>query len=32
MGDTWPVFGSCIGLIIAITILVLFIHGSDDRW
>ena len=32
MGDAWPVFGSCIGLIIAIVILGLFIHGSDDRW
>lgn len=32
MGDAWTVFGSCIGLIIAIVILGLFIHGSDDRW
>lgn len=32
MGDAWPVFGSCIGLIIAMVILVIFIHGSDDRW
>lgn len=32
MGDAWPVFGSCIGLIIAIVILGIFIHGSDDRW
>lgn len=32
MGDARPIFGSCIGLIIANVILVLFIHGSDDRW
>lgn len=32
MGNVWPVFGSCIVLIIAIMILVLFINGSDDRW
>jgi len=32
MGDAWPIFGSCIGLIIVIVILVLFVHGSDDRW
>lgn len=32
MGDAWPVFGSCIGLIIAMVILCIFIHGSDDRW
>lgn len=32
MGDAWPVFGSCIGLIIAMVILGMFIHGSDDRW
>lgn len=32
MGYTWHVFGSCIGLIIAIVILGLFIHGSDNRW
>lgn len=32
MRDAWPVFGSCIGLIIAMVILVIFIHGSDDRW
>lgn len=32
MGDAWPVFGSCIGLIIAMVILGIFIHGSDDRW
>lgn len=32
MGDAWPIFGSRIGLIIANVILVLFIHGSDDRW
>lgn len=28
MGDAWPIFGSCIGLIIANVILVLFIHGE----
>lgn len=32
MGGAWPIFGSYIGLIIAIMILVLFVHGSDDRW
>lgn len=32
MGEAWPVFGSCIGLIITMMILGLFIHGSDDRW
>lgn len=32
MGDAWPIFGSCIGLIIAMVILGIFIHGSDDRW
>lgn len=32
MGDALTVFGSCIGLIISIVILGLFIHGSDDRW
>lgn len=32
MGDAWPIFGSYIGLIIANVILVLFVHGSDDRW
>lgn len=32
MGDAWPIFGLYIGLIIAIVILVLFGHGSDDRW
>lgn len=31
MGDAWPIFGSCMGLIIAIVILVLFVHGSNDR-
>ena len=31
MGDAWPIFGSCIGLIIAIVILVFFVHRSDDR-
>lgn len=28
MGDAWPIFGSCIGLIIAIVIIVLFVHGE----
>lgn len=32
MGDAWPVFGSCVGLIIVMVILGIFIHGSDDRW
>lgn len=32
MGYAWPIFGSCIGLIIAMVILGIFIHGSDDRW
>lgn len=32
MGDAWPVFGSCIGLIIAMVVIALFIHGGDDRW
>lgn len=32
MGYTWQVFGSRIGLIIAIVILGLFIHGSYNRW
>lgn len=32
MEDVWIFIGSCIGLIIAIVIFGLFIHGSDNRW
>lgn len=31
MGDAWPIFGSCIGLIIANVILVLFIQRNGNN-